>query len=88
MSHIIAEPCVGVKDAACVDVCPVDCIYGSEDESTDQLFINPEECINCGLCIDACPVEAIFIEEEVPPPDYGESYVERNYRYFDLEPPG
>ena len=27
MTYIIAEPCIDVKDTACVDVCPVDCIH-------------------------------------------------------------
>ena len=57
MTHIICEPCVGVKDTACVDVCPVDCIYGKK-EDWEMLFIQPEECIDCGLCVDACPVQA------------------------------
>jgi NAD-dependent dihydropyrimidine dehydrogenase PreA subunit len=51
MTHIIAEPCVGVKDKACVDVCPVDCIYDKDEWEA---------------CIDACPVQAIFPLEEVP----------------------
>ena len=65
MTHIITEPCIGVKDTACVDVCPVDCIYG-KDEDWEMLYIHPEECIDCGLCVDACPVEAIYPLEEVP----------------------
>ena len=44
MPYIITEACIGVKDKACVDVCPVDCIY----EGPDQLFIHPDECIDCG----------------------------------------
>ena len=32
MTHIIAEPCIGVKDLSCVDVCPVDCIYGKDED--------------------------------------------------------
>jgi NAD-dependent dihydropyrimidine dehydrogenase PreA subunit len=24
---VITFPCIGVKDASCVDVCPVDCIH-------------------------------------------------------------
>ena len=64
MTYIIAEPCVGVKDKACVEICPVDCIY--DKESWKTLFIHPEECIDCGLCVDACPVEAIFPGDEVP----------------------
>jgi NAD-dependent dihydropyrimidine dehydrogenase PreA subunit len=43
-------------------VCPVDCIY----EGDDQVFINPDECIDCGLCEPECPVNAIFVDTEVP----------------------
>jgi ferredoxin len=63
MTYVITEPCIGVKDRACVDVCPVDCIY----EGEDQLYIHPDECIDCGACEPECPVTAIFPEEDVPP---------------------
>ena len=70
MAHIIAEPCIGTKDTACVEVCPVDCIHPTTDESTnaeaEQLFIDPDTCIDCGLCVDECPVQAIFPEEDLP----------------------
>lgn len=85
MTHIIAEPCIGVKDTACVDVCPVDCIYGKDDDSWEMLLIHPEECIDCGLCVDACPVQAIFPAEEVP--DKWEKFIARNYEQFDLTAP-
>ncbi len=85
MTHIIMEPCIGVKDKSCVDVCPVDCIYGAE-EDWEMLYIQPEECIDCGLCVDACPVEAIVPEEEVP--EEWHKYIAINYQHFDLEPPG
>ena len=62
MPHIITEPCIGVKDQSCVDVCPVECIY----EAADQLYVHPDECIDCGACVPACPVSAIFPEEDVP----------------------
>lgn len=62
MPHVITEPCIGTKDKACVDVCPVDCIYVFEN----QLAIHPDECIDCGACVPACPVAAIFPEEDVP----------------------
>jgi len=84
MTHIICEPCIGVKDGACVDVCPVDCIYDLR-EDTEQTYIHPEECIDCGLCVDACPVEAIFPMEEVP--EKWHSFIARNYQRFGLEPP-
>jgi ferredoxin len=64
MTHVIAQPCINVKDKACVDVCPVDCIHGGDADP--QLFINPNDCIDCTLCVDACPVSAIFAEEDLP----------------------
>ena len=78
MSYIIAEPCVGVKDKACVEVCPVDCIHGNDDSK--QLFINPDECIDCGACEPVCPVNAIFIEEELP--EKWVSFTELNKKFF------
>jgi len=70
MAHIIAEPCIGVKDTACVAVCPVDCIHPTKDEAdfaaVDQLLIDNETCIDCGLCVDECPVKAIFPQEDLP----------------------
>jgi NAD-dependent dihydropyrimidine dehydrogenase PreA subunit len=62
MPYVVAEPCIGVKDKSCMTVCPVDCIY--EDE--DQVVINPDECIDCGLCEAECPVTAIFVDTDVP----------------------
>ena len=64
MPFVITEPCVGVKDKACVGVCPVDCIYDFEGEP--QLYIHPDECIECGACQPVCPVSAIFMDAEVP----------------------
>jgi NAD-dependent dihydropyrimidine dehydrogenase PreA subunit len=62
MTYVIAEPCIDVKDQACVEECPVDCIY--EGERT--LYIHPGECIDCAACEPACPVEAIFYEDDLP----------------------
>ena len=62
MTYVIAQPCVDVKDKACVDECPVDCIY----EDPRNLYINPNECIDCGACEPVFPVEAIFYEEDLP----------------------
>jgi NAD-dependent dihydropyrimidine dehydrogenase PreA subunit len=74
MAYVIAEPCIDVKDRACVKVCPVECIYEYEGER--MLYINPEECIDCGLCEPECPVDAIFYEGEVP--EQWKSYIELN----------
>ncbi len=71
MPFIITDPCIGTKDSACVDVCPVDCIHPRKDEaefdSAAMLFIQPEECIDCGACVPACPVSAIYDSPEVTP---------------------
>ena len=62
MPYIVTEPCIGVKDKSCMDVCPVDCIY----ETDDQVVIHPDQCIDCGLCEPECPVSAIFVDTDVP----------------------
>jgi NAD-dependent dihydropyrimidine dehydrogenase PreA subunit len=67
-----------VKDAACVDTCPSDCIY----EGEDQYYINPDECIDCGACEYECPVEAIFTDDAVP--DQWTSYIAKNREHFGL----
>jgi ferredoxin len=65
MTYVIAEPCVDVMDTACVSVCPVDCIH--YEEGVDRkLYIDPNECIDCGACEPECPVNAIFPEESLP----------------------
>jgi NAD-dependent dihydropyrimidine dehydrogenase PreA subunit len=70
MAYVIAEPCIGTKDTACVDACPVDCIHPKKDEAgyaeADQLFIDPVECIDCGACVPVCPVSAIFAQDDLP----------------------
>jgi len=64
MPFVITDPCIGTKDTACVDVCPVDCIHPRKDapefEVATMLYIHPEECIDCGACVPACPVTAIY----------------------------
>jgi NAD-dependent dihydropyrimidine dehydrogenase PreA subunit len=84
MTYVITEPCIDVKDTACVDVCPVDCIHptSNEDdfENVHQLYIDPEECIDCGVCEPECPVEAIFMDEDVPAE--WERFIQINAEYF------
>jgi NAD-dependent dihydropyrimidine dehydrogenase PreA subunit len=65
MAYTITAPCVDVKDQACVEVCPVDCIH-FEDGVDRTLFIEPNECIDCGACEPVCPTEAIFANDAVP----------------------
>ena len=81
MTYIIVQPCIDTKDASCVDVCPVDCIY----EGEDMFYIHPEECIDCGACVPECPVEAIFPDDEVP--EEWSAFIAKNYVYCDVPPP-
>ena len=94
MAYIRAEPCVGTCDTACVEVCPVDCIHPTKDDweakgydennlDDKLLYIDPEECIDCGACEPECPVEAIFEESEVP--EEWNKYIKINYDYFGRE---
>jgi len=78
MTYVIAEPCVDVKDKACVEECPVDCIY----EGERSLYIHPGECIDCAACEPACPVEAIFYADDVP--DEWSQFTAWNAEFFDL----
>jgi ferredoxin len=70
MTWVITRLCRDCVDESCVDVCPVDCIYeytgDDKDGFPNQLYIDPEECINCGVCEPECPWEAIFEDEQVP----------------------
>ena len=84
MSYYIAEPCVGTKDTACVEVCPVDCIHPTKDEdnfeASKMLYIDPDTCIDCGACEPVCPVTAIFPEEELP--EKWQEYIAINTEYY------
>ena len=70
MTYVITEPCIGDKDNSCVEVCPVDCIHPTPKEADydahEQLYIDPDECIDCDACVEACPVDAIYAQEHGP----------------------
>ncbi len=78
MTYVITEPCVDLKDKSCIEVCPVDCIIAADEDR--MLFIDPDECIDCGACVDPCPVDAIYAEEDVP--KEWTAYTELNKLYF------
>jgi NAD-dependent dihydropyrimidine dehydrogenase PreA subunit len=83
VTYVIAEPCVDVLDKACIEECPVDCIY----EGDRMLYIHPDECVDCGACEPVCPVEAIYYEDDVP--DQWKDYTKANVDFFDeLGSPG
>ncbi|WP_407539870.1 ferredoxin family protein [Deinococcus radiomollis] len=65
MSYVITSRCAGVKDQACMDVCPCECIF----DAGDQFVINPDDCIDCGACVAVCPVEAIYADTDLPDQD-------------------
>lgn len=79
MTYVITEPCIDVLDRACVEVCPVDCIH--EEQGVDRkLYIDPDECIDCGACEPVCPVTAIFAEDDVP--DQYKEYIELDAKWY------
>jgi len=85
MAFVIAEPCIGTKDTACVDACPVDCIHPKKEharpgfDEVPQLYIDPIECIDCGACVPVCPVSAIFALDDLP--EKWKHYTEINASY-------
>lgn len=78
MAYVITEACIGVKDASCVDVCPVDCIHSTDADG--QYYIDPDQCIDCAACETVCPVSAIFFEADVPADQ--RQFIEKNRAYF------
>ncbi|WGW13406.1 ferredoxin family protein [Saxibacter everestensis] len=82
MTFVIAGPCIDVVDKACVEACPVDCIYTGER----SLYIQPDECIDCGACEPVCPVRAIYFDDDIP--DDWRQWVDDNARFFALPLPG
>jgi NAD-dependent dihydropyrimidine dehydrogenase PreA subunit len=79
MTYVITEPCIDVLDKSCVEVCPVDCIH--HEEGVDRkLYIDPDECIDCGACEPVCPVTAIFAEDDVP--DQWKEYIELDAKWY------
>jgi NAD-dependent dihydropyrimidine dehydrogenase PreA subunit len=84
MAYVIAEPCIGTKDTACVDACPVDCIHPKKDEpayaEAELLYIDPVECIDCGACVPVCPVSAIFALDDLP--EKWSEFTAKNSAYY------
>ncbi len=72
MTMVVTQPCIVCKDKSCLAVCPVECFH--EDEQ--MVYIDPDECIDCGACVPECPVQAIFYEADVP--DQWKNFIELN----------
>jgi ferredoxin len=82
MAYVIVDSCT--KDELCIEACPVDCIHPKKDEpgfeEATQLYIQPDECIDCGACIPVCPTNSIFVLEELPAEQA--HFAEKNAAYF------
>ncbi len=86
MAYVITQPCINTKDTACVNVCPVDGIHPTKNEAlyekVEQMYIDPDTCIDCGACVPECPVSAIYAEADVP--DNMKSFVQKNADWYKL----
>ena len=82
MTYVIGRACVDVMDKSCVQECPVDCIY----EGARSLYINPDECVDCGACKLICRVGAIHYETDLPEDE--QQHFADNAAFFDVTLPG
>jgi NAD-dependent dihydropyrimidine dehydrogenase PreA subunit len=82
MTYVVTEACIDCIHRLCVKECPVDCIY----EGARALYIQPDECINCGACVPVCPEEAIYYEDDLP--EELRPYLEDNQAFFTQALPG
>ena len=95
MTYVITQKCISTCDTACVDVCPCDCIHGlvpleqlravpAAERGARfpgiQMFIDPDDCIDCGACLSECPVAAIYLDDDLPAEHRDD--LERNARFF------
>ena len=83
MTYVIAEPCIGEKNGACVDVCPAGCIHTTPD--APQNYIDPAVCIECEQCVLVCPVNAVFLDKELP--DEWVRFTDVNAAFFQANKP-
>ena len=82
MTYVIGKACADVMDKSCVQECPVDCIY----EGARALYINPDECVDCGACKLICRVGAIYDESDLP--DDQQRHLADNAAFFGEILPG
>ena len=82
MAYVVTDACI--KDFVCVAECATSSIAPAEGDANaatvSQVFINPDECIDCGNCASLCQQNAIFSDSELPA-DKAE-FAEKNRAYF------
>ena len=82
MAYVVTDACV--KDFVCVAECATAALQptaGDPNAGTiSQVFINPDECIDCGNCADLCAQNAIFAMDDLPADKA--HFVEKNAAYF------
>lgn len=82
MATVIIDTCE--KDMLCIDSCPSNAIHPLKDEpqweAAPQLYIEPDECLDCGACIAMCPTNSIYLAEELPAGK--EEFVAKNAAYY------
>jgi len=82
MAYVVTDACI--KDFVCVPECATSAIapqVGDPSAGTvSQVFINPDECIDCGNCASICTQNAIFPESDLPADKA--DFVEKNRAFF------
>lgn len=62
MPHIVTDKCQQCRFTDCVTSCPVACFHGD----ATMLYIDNQQCVDCGACVQVCPVHAIYEQSELP----------------------
>jgi ferredoxin len=82
MAYVVTDACT--KDFVCVAECATSAIAPqASDPNADtvsQVYINPDECIDCGNCATVCAQNAIFPLDELPAEKA--HFAETNRAYF------
>ena len=82
MAYVVTDACI--KDFVCVAECATAAIAPTQDHlaaaTVIQVYINPDECIDCGNCASVCAQNAIFSLDELPPEKA--DFAEKNRSYF------